>query len=105
MKCARSLVLSSMCFVIGNLSFLSSNPKKIEQVSDLLRDNVNFINRQAGSGTRVLLDYELEKAGIDPDTINGYDNEEYTHMAVAVSAPRRVAGSRLLQALRFLPQA
>lgn len=61
------------------------NPKGIQNMSDLLRPDIRFINRQAGSGTRVLLDYELERQGLDPDSISGYEQDEYTHMAVAVA--------------------
>jgi len=61
------------------------NPKKISGIADLLRDDVVFVNRQAGSGTRVLLDFELAGTGLNADEITGYDNEEYTHMAVAIS--------------------
>ncbi|MDY6974037.1 MAG: substrate-binding domain-containing protein, partial [Thermodesulfobacteriota bacterium] len=43
-----------------------------------------FINRQAGSGTRILFDYKLSQLGIEPQSIKGYDREEFTHMAVAV---------------------
>jgi len=60
------------------------NPKEIRSLADLARDDVVFVNRQAGSGTRVLLDYHLERDGIEPDDVAGYDREEYTHMAVAV---------------------
>ena len=45
----------------------------------------SFINRQKGSGTRMLLDYELKKAGIDPSTIPGYEREVTTHIAVALA--------------------
>lgn len=80
------------------------NPKKIESIADLKRKDVIFINRQSGSGTRVLLDYELEKAGIDADVISGYDNEEYTHMAVAVSvlSGKSDAGLGIMAAARAL---
>jgi len=44
-----------------------------------------FINRQKGSGTRMLLDYELKKAGIDPAAIPGYEREVTTHIAVALA--------------------
>lgn len=44
-----------------------------------------FINRQRGSGTRMLLDYELKKAGIAPATISGYEREVTTHIAVALA--------------------
>ncbi len=62
-----------------------NNPKKIQGLEDLAREDVAFINRQRGSGTRILLDYRLEQLGIDPETIRGYGNEEFTHMAVAVA--------------------
>jgi putative molybdopterin biosynthesis protein len=80
------------------------NPKNIQTVADLLRDDVVYVNRQAGSGTRVLLDYELARAGLDAGQINGYDNDEYTHMAVAVSvlSGKADAGLGILAAARAL---
>ena len=62
-----------------------NNPKNIRSFEDLVRENVTVINRQAGSGTRILLDYNLEQLGLDKDHIKGYESEEYTHMAVAVA--------------------
>jgi putative molybdopterin biosynthesis protein len=64
---------------------LPGNPKQINGIEDLARPEVTMINRQGGSGTRILLDYRLQELGIDPDRINGYGNEEYTHMSVAVA--------------------
>ena len=61
------------------------NPKDIKGVEDLVRSDISFINRQAGSGTRILLDFRLNQIGIDPTHINGYHHEEFTHMAVAVA--------------------
>jgi putative molybdopterin biosynthesis protein len=61
------------------------NPKKIFRLEDLTRNEVNFLNRQSGAGTRVLLDYQLKLSGISPDTIKGYQNAEYTHLAVAAA--------------------
>jgi putative molybdopterin biosynthesis protein len=61
------------------------NPKQIHGIEDLGRKDLRFINRQTGSGTRILLDYKLSQLGVKTDTINGYQNEEFTHMAVAVS--------------------
>ena len=61
------------------------NPKDIKGIEDLVRRDISFINRQAGSGTRILLDYRLNQIGIDPEDINGYHHEEFTHMAVAVA--------------------
>ena len=60
------------------------NPKAIKGLKDLTRDGVSFVNRQAGSGTRILLDWRLGQLGIDSAKIKGYQREEYTHMAVAV---------------------
>ncbi|EFK11294.1 molybdenum cofactor synthesis domain protein [delta proteobacterium NaphS2] len=60
------------------------NPKAVGGIRDLAREDVVFVNRQAGSGTRVLFDYKLKQAGILPDAIRGYGHEEFTHMAVAV---------------------
>ena len=80
------------------------NPKNIRGVADLMNMDVQFINRQAGSGTRVLLDYELEKAGLDAGEIQGYEYEEYTHMSVAVSvlSGKADAGLGILAAARAL---
>ena len=61
------------------------NPKNIRGIEDLCRPELTFINRQGGSGTRILLDYRLGQLGIDPTAIQGYANEEFTHMAVAVA--------------------
>ena len=61
------------------------NPKHIQSLDDLKRSEVRFVNRQPGSGTRVLLDYELKRRGIASAHINGYEREEYTHMAVGVA--------------------
>ena len=61
------------------------NPKSIKGIEDLGREDITFINRQAGSGTRILLDYRLKQLDIDPGVISGYENEEFTHMSVAVA--------------------
>jgi putative molybdopterin biosynthesis protein len=61
------------------------NPKHINGIQDICREDVRFINRQGGSGTRILLDYRLEQSGLDAGMINGYEIEEFTHMSVAVA--------------------
>lgn len=80
------------------------NPNGIRSISDLARSDVSFVNRQPGSGTRILLDYELQRAGIDPGRIVGYRNEEYTHMSVAmaVASGRADSGLGILAAARAL---
>ena len=67
------------------------NPKNITGFGDLVRPGVVFVNRQRGAGTRVLLDMELGKLGIDPDEVRGYSHEEYTHMGVAASVANGAA--------------
>ena len=52
------------------------NPKNIETLTDLTRDDVRFVNRQPGSGTRMLLDLMLERAGLDGSQIRGFDSGE-----------------------------
>ncbi|PZP61174.1 MAG: LysR family transcriptional regulator, partial [Azospira oryzae] len=54
-------------------------------LADLTRPEVKFINRQRASGTRLLLDRLLSQAGIAPTAIAGYEEEEFTHLAVAAS--------------------
>ena len=61
------------------------NPKNIQSLTDLGSGGVSFVNRQAGSGTRILLDFKLGSMNMDPETIRGYQTEEYTHMAVAAA--------------------
>ncbi len=61
------------------------NPKHINGIEDICREDVRFINRQGGSGTRILLDYRLEQSGLDAGMISGYEIEEFTHMSVAVA--------------------
>lgn len=61
------------------------NPKGVKGLEDLTRPEVRFVNRQRGAGTRVLLDYHLNLLGIAPETIRGYNQEEYTHLGVAAA--------------------
>jgi putative molybdopterin biosynthesis protein len=71
------------------------NPKRIGGLKDLTRKDVQFVNRQPGSGTRVLLDYELKRSGTDPVSIRGYEREEFTHMAVGVAVASGLADAGL----------
>lgn len=61
------------------------NPKGITNLRSLTNSQVRFVNRQRGAGTRVLLDYHLNSMTIPPESIVGYLQEEYTHLAVAAS--------------------
>jgi len=77
--------LVNLVFRDQGLIVAKGNPKNIRSIEDLAREDITFINRQGGSGTRILLDYKLRQTGTDPKQIKGYDNEEFTHMSVAVA--------------------
>jgi molybdate-binding protein len=62
---------------------MPGNPKSIKTLRDLTRSGVCFVNRQPGSGTRILLDMLLKEQHIDEEQIIGYENNEYTHAAIA----------------------
>ncbi|HRP34954.1 MAG TPA: substrate-binding domain-containing protein [Gammaproteobacteria bacterium] len=59
------------------------NPRGIAGIEDLARTRVQFVNRQPDSGTRMLFDCLLKGSALQPADIRGYDNEEFTHLAVA----------------------
>lgn len=59
------------------------NPKKVRGVADLTRADLRFVNRPVGSGTRVLTELLLEREGIAPGAVLGFDDTELTHAAVA----------------------
>jgi len=61
------------------------NPKGVKGLGDLTQPEVQFVNRQRGAGTRVLLDYHLNLMGMSADSILGYTQEEYTHLGVAAA--------------------
>ena len=67
------------------LMLARGNPKRIEGVADLARDDVQFVNRQQGAGTRLLFDQALREAGMDAAQVQGYEREESSHAAVAAA--------------------
>ncbi len=82
--------LPQVPLIVVNLSFREvgllvspGNPKKIDGLADLSRKDITLINRQGGSGTRVLLDFLLEKHNIPATAVAGYEREAYTHTMVA----------------------
>jgi putative molybdopterin biosynthesis protein len=77
--------LVNLAYRQQGLMVSKGNPKGITGVGDLARDDIAFVNRQAGSGTRILLDYRLAELDIRPENVRGYDQEEFTHMSVAVT--------------------
>ncbi len=81
----RKIVLVNLVHRTQGFLILPGNPKKIEAFKDLVRQDVTFVNRQPGAGTRLLTDLHLKRSGIDPRNVKGYDHEEFTHMAVAAA--------------------
>lgn len=71
------------------------NPRGLGTLQDLTRPDVRFVNRQRGAGTRMLLDHLLAREGIDPAEIEGYDREQYTHLAVAADVDSGMADAAL----------
>ncbi len=100
----RQVVLLTLVHREQGLIVRKGNPKNIKGIADIEREDITYINRQAGSGTRVLFDFELEKHGLNPDNIAGYNYEEYTHMAVAVAvlSGKADAGLGIMAAARAL---
>ena len=65
------------------LMVASGNPLGLTGFRDIARSGIRYVNRQKGSGTRILADYLCRKEGVDPATVYGYEREEFTHTAVA----------------------
>ena len=97
----RRIVVVNLVQRIQGLILPKGNPRGINALEDLAHKGTSFINRQRGSGTRLLLDYKLREFGIEPESIQGYDREEYTHLAVAAA----VAGGRVDVGLGILSAA
>lgn len=80
----RDVELVTLAYRTQGLILAAGNPKSIKKVSDIAREDVKFINRNAGSGTRLWFDAELKKQKIDSDYINGYKNSVKTHSEAAL---------------------
>ena len=100
----RPAVLVNLAYRVQGLIVRPGNPKAIAALVDLARDDVAFVNRQRGSGTRMLLDHLLNGEGIPHTSIRGYEREEYTHLAVAatVAGGRADVGVGVLSAARAM---
>lgn len=83
----RAVIVNLVYRMIG-FYVAPRNPKQIKEWSDLIRSDIRFINRERGSGARVLLDEKLRQLDIDPRQIIGYEKEEMSHLAVASSVAR-----------------
>jgi putative molybdopterin biosynthesis protein len=81
----RELAVLHLVYRMQGLMFAAENPKQIRGLADLLRKDIKFINRQRGSGTRVLLDFKLRQMGVLSNKIKGYEDEVDSHLAVALA--------------------
>ncbi len=79
----EKVVLINLVQRVQGLMLPRGNPKRITGIADLKSSDITFVNRQKGSGTRMLLDSQLIALGIAPGEVKGYDREEKTHVAVA----------------------
>jgi putative molybdopterin biosynthesis protein len=79
----RAITLITLVRRQQGLIVAQGNPYDITGLNDLARKEIRFVNRQKGSGTRLLLDHYLEKNGLSPEEITGYHQEEYTHLMLA----------------------
>lgn len=87
----KKITLVNLVYRTQGFLVKKGNPLKIRGLKDLIRQDITFINRQPGSGTRVLLDYLLAKQAISPVQIKGYEREEYTHLGVAIAVASGMA--------------
>ena len=74
----------NFCMREQGLIVQKGNPKEIKNAGDLAGKDLRLVNRPTGTGTRLLLDRELEQAGISKEMVNGYENEVARHMDVAL---------------------
>ena len=84
----RPVGLLHLCKREQGLLIRPGNPKSIKGLACLSRDDVRFINRQQGSGTRILLDIRLKELGLENSQVLGYDREETNHITVALRVLR-----------------
>jgi putative molybdopterin biosynthesis protein len=90
-----NIKLVNLVMRVQGIMIPKENPKNIIGIEDFIRDDITFINRQKGSGTRILLDYKLSELGIPAKNIKGYFREEFTHMEVAMAIANGSADATL----------
>ncbi len=91
----KKIILINLVYREQGLLVPKGNPKNIKGFNDLTREDVVFINRQSGAGTRLLTDKHLKESGINPKDVKGYEREEYTHMGVASAVLTGIADTGL----------
>jgi putative molybdopterin biosynthesis protein len=91
----KKIMLINLVYREQGLLVIKGNPKNIKGFEDLTRNDIVFVNRQSGAGTRLLTDKCLRELEINPRDIKGYEREEYTHMGVASAVLTGVADTGL----------
>lgn len=81
----ETVAVMNMVQRIQGLMVAPGNPKQIISLADLKRPEISFVNRQKGSGTRIYLDSQILRLGINPSQIRGFEREETTHVGVAMA--------------------
>ncbi len=106
----RMPVIVNFCRREQGFMIPKQNPQNIKSVSDLARKEIRVVNRAPGTGTRLLFDRELGKAGIKPGSIAGYDHEVNSHLEVGLEvltgkadAGPGIRGVASLLGLEFVP--
>ena len=106
----RDMEIFTLAYRTQGLMLANGNPKNIQKVSDIAGPNVRFVNRNAGSGTRLWFDAALRRLQIPAEKIRGYDRAVITHSdaASAVQSSRADAALGLQAAahiygLDFIP--
>lgn len=79
------VVLVNLVYRSQGLLLEKGNPAGITGLEDVARRKIPYVNRQKGSGTRILLDQVLRREGIAPGDLEGYALEEYTHLGVGTA--------------------
>ena len=79
----RDVQVVTLAHRTQGLMLAPANPKGIRAISDLVRDDIRFVNRNPGSGTRIWLDEQLRQQNIPSEMIGGYENSCATHSAAA----------------------
>ena len=98
----REMEIVTLAYRIQGLMLASGNPKSVKKISDIAKPNIHFVNRNAGSGTRLWLDAELRKLKIPTDKVNGYDKVVKMHTeAAAMIATNKADVALGLQAAAY----
>src|SRR6185503_9738909 len=98
----RDVEIITLAYRTQGLMLANGNPGAIRKISDIAQPNVRFVNRNAGSGTRLWFDAELRKLKIPAKKINGYDRVVITHSEAASAVKSGRADAALgLQAAAY----